>query len=377
MDEALRLLMDVMAIPTVNGRDDEGKAAEYLCSYFQAAGLEASVDRIDRTHANVTAVLEGMSPETVIWNGHLDTVPYGAAVDWHTDPAVPTVRGDRLYGRGASDMKSGLCAMTSALCQYAKKGRRPPRTIRFIGTCDEERYGLGAKRAVQTGLMKSCRQILIGEPTGLKLGTAQKGCIWLELLVHGKTCHGAYPERGCSAVEHAWQIARGIKSYVEGFSHELLGVSTANVTQIEGGTAPNMIPETCRVLMDIRTVPGLTAEMVAEQANLSAQEQRRRSGGVLQTEINIKNNRMSIEIEESASLVQEMKQCIVDQKLETSCIGINFFTDASIMARNIPDAQVLLFGPGEPDMAHKPDEYVELEKYRSSIRILKAMIEQG
>ena len=109
-NRAVQLLWDVMAIPSVNGRDDEGSVAEYFCDYFKKEGMDAKVERIDSFHANVTAVLEGEASDgVVIWNGHLDTVPYGDVSAWATDPAVPVIKEDgRLYGRGASDMKSLL-----------------------------------------------------------------------------------------------------------------------------------------------------------------------------------------------------------------------------------------------------------------------------
>lgn len=375
-NEEIQLLKDIMEIPSVNGRDDEGKVAEYLCDYLNAAGIPARVDRIDETHANVVAMLEGTSDAgPVIWNGHLDTVPYGSGEDWHTDPAKPVEKGTRLYGRGASDMKSGLCAMVSALCRFKRSGKKAVRSICFAGTCDEEKYGRGAEYFLQNSQFSKCGQILIGEPTGLKLGVAQKGCIWLELLLHGKTSHGAYPDKGCSAVEAALNISYKIKAYVEKNSHNLLGTATANITQISGGTAPNMIPETCRLLMDIRVVPGLTDEMVLTQALQYFEEEQKRTGEMLQGNVQIINNRRAIETGETSPLVCSMKQSIQAEGLKTECIGINFFTDASILARNLPDAQVLLFGPGEPSMAHQPDEFVDLENYMKAVRIFTSMIE--
>ena len=169
-------------------------------------------------------------------------------------------------------------------------------------------------------------------------------------------------------------MTRQIKAYVESFSHDLLGNSTASVTQIGGGTAPNMLPETCRILMDIRMVPGLTDQMVKEAAQRYSEEAQKDSGGILETHIQILNNRRAIEIGESAPLVRCMKRCMINEGVEPERTGINFFTDASILARDIPDAQVLLFGPGDPSMAHQPDEFVDLEKYEKAVQILTAMI---
>ena len=76
-EDAVKLLKDILEIPSVNGKDDEGAVAEYLDQYFKSYGIESRVDRIDETHANVIALIPGESGETEIWNGHLDTVPYG------------------------------------------------------------------------------------------------------------------------------------------------------------------------------------------------------------------------------------------------------------------------------------------------------------
>ena len=111
MDGAVKLLKELLTIRSVNGRDDEGAVAEYLCKYFEQSGISAHIQRIDATHANVLAELEGESDDApIFWNGHLDTVPYGDTGEWKTDPAVPVERDGFLYGRGASDMKSGLAA---------------------------------------------------------------------------------------------------------------------------------------------------------------------------------------------------------------------------------------------------------------------------
>lgn len=375
--EMLHLLQDVIAIPSVNGSDNEAKVAEYLCEYFTNAGITARVQKIDEKHANVIAYLEGADDsQREIWNGHLDTVPYGSLDDWDTDPskAVLDDTGEILYGRGASDMKSGLCAMVFALCEHKKSGKRTPHPILFLGTCDEEKTGLGALQIEKEGFIRNCRRILIGEPTGLKLGMAQKGCIWIALDVHGKTCHGAYPDQGCSAVEYGWRIYQRLKEWIEGFEHPLLGNSTANVTKISGGTAPNMIPETCTFIIDVRVVPGITVEAVQDRLTGIIHDEIECSSGVLKADYKIINNRRAIEINQNAVLVKKMEHCMREEAVVSEPLGINYFTDASILVRDDLEAEVLLFGPGEPDMAHKPNEYVYLEKYRKAVQIFERMI---
>lgn len=375
-EEAVRLLKELLAIPSVNGRDDEGRVAEFLCRYLNEAGIPARVQRLDEKHANVSAVLEGDdSAHPVYWNGHLDTVPYGNREEWHTDPAMPEEKDGYLYGRGASDMKSGLAAMVYALCAVSRSGRRPARTVRFFGTCDEEKGGLGARAILQEEGMLPGAELLVGEPTGCRLGVAQKGCLWLEIHAAGKTSHGAYPEQGVNAVEQAVALAMELKAYVEQFSHPVLGASTAQITEISGGIAPNMTPDSCRVLLDIRMTPGLTGKMVTEEARRLEGVRKSAAAGRFQAEFQIRNERRAIEISDSHPMARRLGASIQAEGLPVEKTGINYFTDASILAEKDPEAAVLLFGPGEPDLAHKPDERVSLALYGKAIAILTRLLQ--
>ncbi len=375
MAEAIELLQQVLAIRSVNSSDDEGKVAEFLADYMKKAGIDARVARIDETHANVIARIDGPADaEPVIWNGHLDTVPYGALSEWKTDPAVPVIVNGRIYARGASDMKSGLCAMVYALCDAVKKGKSFTRTIWFYGTCDEEKGGLGAKAALESEGLHGCKRMLIGEPTGLKMGTAQKGCMWLEWSVSGKTSHGAYPEQGRSAVVYGLKAADRLQAFISPHTNDLLGASTATITRIEGGVAPNMVPDRCTILMDIRFTPDLDKKMILEKAKAITAAIEKETDEDVRFECKVLNHRRAIEIVREDAFTAELEQAIKEEQIPVEETGINFFTDASILAETELDEKIILFGPGEPSMAHKPNEYVEIEKYEKAIRVLGHLI---
>lgn len=365
--DAIRFLKELLEIPSVNSRDREQAVAEYLAAYFKDHGVEARVQEIDEHHGNVTAFVPGKNMEkTVLWNGHLDTVPYGSLEEWNTDPAKAVEAGGRIYGRGSSDMKSGLAAMAYALCHLEEE---PACNIRFVGSCDEEKGGLGAEEALKAGVTDGVQCILVGEPTGMKLGIAQKGCLWLELQVKGKTSHGAYPREGANAVSCAVRLADRVKQYVETFSHGLLGSSTGQITMIQGGVANNMTPDYCRSVMDIRMVPGLTASMVIEYAEaLMAEEAGKdpRLSGIFTA----LNDRRAIEIDGSHPMTAGLRGLIKDCGYDGGDLGINFFTDASVLDR-AGEKDILLFGPGDPAMAHQPNEFVEIGKYLDAIKILQ------
>ncbi|RJV27545.1 M20 family peptidase [Coprococcus sp. AF18-48] len=368
--KSIALLKEILAIPSVNGADNEGAVAEFIANYLKEKHIDAFVQQIDETHANIIAKLEGKSSETVVWNGHLDTVPYGNTEEWNTDPSIPVEKNGRIYARGASDMKSGLAAMVYLLGEIGESGEKPEQTILFLGTCDEEKSGLGAEKILEEIDLSSGSLLLIGEPTGCKLGVAQKGCIWAQLNISGKTSHGAYPEEGYNAVEYGMKIVCRIKKWVTEYEHRVLGTATAQVTMIQGGIAPNMTPDFAEILLDIRTVPGISAEDVEKKIKKICWEEVEETNGEVKFEVRIKNARRAIEIAEEERWLKEFKAYLKQNGAETEEIGINYFTDASILTKKESEIPVLLFGPGEPRLAHKPNEFVELEKYEKYIEIL-------
>ncbi|BAK98361.1 peptidase M20A family protein [Oscillibacter valericigenes Sjm18-20] len=375
-EAALRLLKEILAIPSVNGKDDEGAVARYLCAVFEKAGISASLQKIDALHSNVIAVLDGAnSSDSAIWNGHLDTVPYGDRAAWETDPAVPVERDGFVYGRGASDMKSGLAAMVFALCSFASSGRRPARRTVFLGTCDEERNGIGASAILRDQLLPPCSTLLIGEPTGNNFGVAQKGCYWMQILAEGKTSHGAYPEQGCNAVEHGVALADALKAHLQTYRHPILGGATAQITKIEGGVAPNMTPDRCSLLMDIRTVPDISRDRLMTLASTLAEKETacyHKMG--LNLHISLLNDRPSIEISKGHPMLLRLQEAAEKYCGGGKPVGISFFTDASILVKDRPETAVLLFGPGEPELAHKPNEAVRIEKYFQAISVYKDLL---
>lgn len=368
--KSIALLKEILAIPSVNGADNEGAVAEFIANYLKEKHIDAFVQQIDETHANIIAKLEGKSSETVVWNGHLDTVPYGNTEEWNTDPSIPVEKNGRIYARGASDMKSGLAAMAYLLGEIGESGEKPEQTILFLGTCDEEKSGLGAEKILEEIDLSSGSLLLIGEPTGCKLGVAQKGCIWAQLNISGKTSHGAYPEEGYNAVEYGMKIVCRIKKWVTEYEHRVLGTATAQVTMIQGGIAPNMTPDFAEILLDIRIVPGISAEDVEKKIKKICREEVEETNGEVKFEVRIKNARRAIEIAEEERWLKEFKAYLKQNGAETEEIGINYFTDASILTKKESEIPVLLFGPGEPRLAHKPNEFVELEKYEKYIEIL-------
>ncbi|MBE6004440.1 MAG: M20 family metallopeptidase [Lachnospiraceae bacterium] len=369
-DEADKLLTDLLNIKSVNGRDDEGQVALFLKSYFDSFGISSEIQRIDEKHSNFVAHISGKDHSRhILMNGHMDTVPYGDLEKWNTDPGVAVVDSEgRVFARGASDMKSGLAMLSYAITHVQEKGA-PAFDITFAATCDEEKGGLGANVFSGSELLPNVTEILIGEPTYLNLGIAQKGCLWLELSFEGITGHGAYPEKGLNAIEEGMRVAKFLKEAVQKESNSVLGHATAQVTKIEGGVAPNMTPDRCVLLMDIRMVPGQTKEMVLNCLDEILKDKDKTDPRLI-CHAEVKNERVSVEIGRDAELTEDLKHILERHGEKPRYTGISYFTDGSAILKALPDAGVLLFGPGDPELCHKANEYVELEKYHKAIEVV-------
>lgn len=368
--EALNLLNNIMSIPTVNSLDDESQLAYFLQDYFKSFGIESKVQKIDKTHGNLIVDIPGEdNSEYIVWNGHMDTVPYGNLKEWNTPPMEPHIHGDNLVARGASDMKSGLAAMVAAICIMKNHHKKPAVNLRFIATCDEEKNGLGARKIIEENLLGNPSLILIGEPTDLKLGIAQKGCLWLEFNIKGRVSHSAYPWEGVNAIQYGMRICKSLQDFIYKFQHPLLSNSTAEITMLNGGVAPNMVPDHCKIIMDIRYTPNLSYEAIREKLNDICLHYKDKTNNILDINYKVINHRIGIETEQNNVWLERMRSIINEHNIPVNYTGINFFTDASIftVSNNI---QTILFGPGYPDMAHKPNESLSLVKFYKAIDIL-------
>jgi len=364
-----RLLCDILNIDTQNPPGNERVLAEWIARYLADAPCGASVRPISGQRANVVARIPGHRREgALLLNGHLDTVPHGGG--WLTPPGTASQRDGCLHARGASDMKSGLAAALFAFREYARSGETPRTDILFAGTADEESGGLGAAALMESGEADGVGAIVIGEPTGNRPALAAKGAIWLRATVTGRVSHGAYPERGVNAIEGAMRFAEAVRGCLSG-AHPLLTPPTATVTGLTGGIKQNMVPDRAELLMDVRTVPGAAHAALIDTFQAAA---RALSVHGLWIDLEVLNDRAAVTVGEDAPIVRALTACCREELGEApNPVGTAFFSDASIFLK-YGRFDAALFGPGESDQAHTPNERVSLAAYRDSIRVYRALI---
>ena len=275
MTRTEKLLAALIALPSVNpafapsdgasarqarlrpAHFGEKNVADFLAAIAARAGLEIEFQNVLHGRSNLLARLRppGKIRRTILLAPHLDTV---VAED---SQFIPRRKNARLHGRGACDTKGSVAAMLTALCELAEAKSRPRETeIVFAGLIDEENAQAGSRALAASGFKADLA--IVGEPTRLRVVTAHKGSLWLELETHGLAAHGATPQFGKNAVHKMAHIVDYLQTdyatRLRRHKHPLLGVGTVNVGTIAGGTQPNIVPDRCTISIDRRTLPGET-----------------------------------------------------------------------------------------------------------------------
>lgn len=335
---------------------------------------------------NLMAHIPGTTEEPgLIYICHMDTVMLGDG--WNGDtPALGAVvkhvdGTDRLYGRGACDMKSGLACALMAFAQAVRmageKGQLPKRSFAFIGTVDEEDFMRGVERAIQDGWVGKDDWILDTEPTDGQIQVAHKGRTWFELTMDGITAHASNPWKGADAIAAMAEAVSFIRKSIAACpAHEDLGISTVTFGQITGGYRPYVVPDACKVWIDMRLVPPTdtsAAEAVVKQAIELAQKE---VPGVKGHYV-ITGDRPYVEKDNGSGLLEQLKQTCDEVTGGDTVVGaFNGYTDTAVIAGTLGNHNCMSYGPGSLELAHKPNEYVPYEDVARCRRVLGRLAEK-
>lgn len=362
-DEVVELTRSLVAVdtrnPPGNERPIEGAVRAALDRWRPAwTDVEPAPGRMSLVAAIPHPDGPGDRP-TVIINGHLDVVP--VALDaWTRDPFRPEVVDGRLYGRGSADMKGGIAAAICALSVLERAGRAPGCDVVFHLVADEERGGRwGTEALLEAGLVAG-DACLVPEPTDLQLCVAERGLWQGWLRVEGQPGHGSRPRDAVSAIEHAAHLVLALHAAdFGGPEHPLLGKPTANVGTIEGGNGLNVVADSCRIGVDRRVLPGVSA------ADAEAQLRARIEGaGVdgLRYDMELYNFGEASEMAADDPWVKQVGDAVARATgTDPAVIGMSFTTDARFM-RNQAHIPTVVCGPGLVSQAHVNDEWVAVDR---------------
>ncbi len=357
-EEEISLLRKLIKIDTREGQSLQ--AANIVKDYLNDLGIDAEVDEYSPGKANLYAIInKGASENVVALSGHFDVVPFGDIKKWSYHPLSGELIDGYIWGRGSVDMKGGIVSIISAISKLIEKEKGPE--VRLIFTNEEEINMNGAKRALKKKLMQGVTKTLITEPTSLNVGIAEKGVFWVKTTVFGKSAHGAYPHLGRNSIIEMTRLIPRFYEAVPSDDHELVGSSTLNVGIIKGGTKPNIVPEETMVILDYRISPNSSLEDVEKKLKSILIEEEERTSFNYKMEILHRlhpiENPNIVWAENFVNIVNELTD---KNKL---IIGLRYATDAAILCygenTSLP---FIIFGPGDPNLAHQTDERVAIKE---------------
>jgi acetylornithine deacetylase len=370
MDDPRSLLADLVAIDSVNpslvpGGAGEAEIARFVAGWLEQRGLDVQMADAEPGRPNVVARAAGSGGgRTLLLNAHMDVV----GGEGMTDPFRPRTEGDRLYGRGAYDMKAGLAAIMVAAARAAQRGLAGD--VLVAAVCDEEFASAGAQAVVETVQADAA---IVTEPTGeqMTIAIAHKGFTWHEIVVAGRAAHGSRPQDGVDAIARMGHVLVAIEQLADrlaaGAGHPLLGPGSVHAAIIDGGRELSTYPDSCRLQLERRTLPGETVEVV--EAELSALlDSIRDAGHDLQAELRTTLVRDPFEVDPQAAIVQAARDAL---GRDLAVIGVPFWADSAIFAgAGIP---TVIFGPGG-EGAHAAVEWVDLVQLDRCVEALEQVI---
>jgi len=359
--DPVELTRALINFDTVNPPGNEEPAASFLGGLLMEGGLQVNYHMLSEGRRGLVACLKGESASSSLcFTGHLDTVPPGGAA-WQSPPIEARLSAGRIYGRGASDMKSGLAAMTAAVLRLSGVSKRRSDVL-LVFTAGEETGSEGAFRMVRDGVLpRRVGALVVGEPSGNAAYLGHKGAFWLRCQARGKSVHGSMPDQGDNAILKA---ARSVLALEDLLAHDpphpKLGRPTINVGTITGGTKINMVPDVADFTLDLRTVPGM------DHADLH----RRvcdRLGPAL--EVSRLLDLPPVLSDENDPWVLKVLNLLDRKGIPSRPEYVNYFTDASALTPAFGVPPTVILGPGEAVQAHQTDEWCEVDKIYQAVDI--------
>ena len=364
--DAISLTRQLLGFDTINPPGQERDCARHAGKLLEQAGFSIEYHEYADSRTSVIARIGGSdSKPPLCLTGHLDVVSLGTR-KWTKDPFSGETDGDRLYGRGTSDMKSGVAAIVTAAISLAKKLGNTPGIVLVLTAAEEGGCVGSARLAELPKLMGKAGAIVVGEPTSNYPMVGHKGSIKFHAHFRGVSAHGSMPQLGVNAIYKAAKAIASLEAFQFGVpAHPVMGGPTLNVGTVNGGSGVNLVPDSASIGVDIRTVPGMDHEKLIGRLKEILGE----------TQLDVFSNLNAVWTEPEKAWMQrvfEICKPILNEKVEARTAP--YMTDAANLLKVYSGAPVVVVGPGEAAMAHQTDEYCHMERIGQSVAIYEALI---
>ncbi len=333
--EAVDLLRQLIATPSVSR--EEHAAADIMAHTIRSYGMDCQ-----REANNIWSIAEGYDPDrpTLLLNAHIDTVK--PVTTWKRDPFQPTLENGILYGLGSNDCGGGLTTLLQVYRHLSS--HRQSYNLIYLATAEEEVSGAdGARRVLP--LLPKIDVAIVGEPTGMQPAIAERGLMVIDMTSRGKSGHAARGE-GVNAINAMLDDLLWLRDYRFERESPLLGPTRMNVTMVNAGTQHNVIPDTCRAVIDVRTNEFYDNEAVFRFIREHVRSEVRARSFHLR----------SSHIAESHPLIQ---RCIA--------MGMKPFGSPTLSDQSLMPFASFKLGPGDSSRSHTADEFILVSEMENAI----------
>jgi acetylornithine deacetylase len=356
------LLADLVRIDSVNptlipGASGEAAIAAFILAWARDAGLEGIVQEAGPGRPNVIVIARGSgNGRSLMLNGHIDTV---GVTEMHT-PFSAHIEANKLYGRGAYDMKGGVAA--SLIAATRAKALNLRGDVIVTAVADEEAASIGTQAILRDLHRWRPDAVIVTEPTEMELAVAHKGFIWFDVATFGVAAHGSRPQLGVDAIAQMGKVLVALAQHDHALraspAHPYLGTGSVHASLIHGGQELSSYPAYCTLQLERRTLPGETADAV--QAQLQAiLDQLSRADHTFHATLTRGLVRDPFEVSESLPLVQVCQHQLSEVlRRPATTGGVSFWADSCLFAAaGLP---TVLLGPTGGG-AHGTVEWVDVD----------------
>lgn len=369
---------ELISLPSVSSIDpehDQGNrnVIDALASSLDALGFACEIMPVSENPEKCNLIArrgetDGKDRGGLVLSGHTDTVPYDAN-GWDTDPFQLTEKNGNYYGLGTADMKSFFPIIFEAMERLSDVKFNKPITV--VATADEESTMSGA-RVIQQANNIAGDYCIIGEPTGLIPRHIHKGIIIETIQIQGRSGHSSDPSLGNSALEGMNDVMNALRTWRSELQAEYkndafkIPVPTLNLGRIHGGDSPNRICANCELSMDLRMLPGMALNDLKEKMHQVVHAALDGSG--LAVEFNAMFDGTPPMQTSSDSEIVKMCEMMTKEKASSVAFGTEgpFFNDMGL--------ETVILGPGDIDVAHQPNEYLQIDRIEPMINIISKML---
>lgn len=341
--DCISLLRDLIQVASLSGQEE--KTADIIASFLARRGIACQ-----RIHHNIIAKSIHWSEEqpVVVLNSHHDTVKIGEG--WTYDPLGAEVVDGKLYGRGSNDAGGALVSLIGAFVELFDKGL--PYNLMLIASGEEENFGPHGVSSVLKNLDRAPDLAIVGEPTQMQIGIAEKGLIVIDAVTEGRSGHAAR-DNGVNALYKATEDIEFIKQLVWAKISDHLGTTKTTVTQISSGTQHNVIPDQCSYVIDCRVNEKYTLQEVVD---------------ILDVGTHAKLTPRSLKWHPSG-IDKNHPVVMSGLKIGRPLIGSPTLSDQ--VHFSCPSIKI---GPGKSERSHTTDEFIYLDEIREGIEIYLALL---